>query len=362
MRGTGAGETGAGGPASAGGVLVCPVCGQPLLEGAHGADCPSGHHYDRAREGYLNLLRTSKPGRSTGDPKEAARSRRAFLDKGYYLPLREALAGLVGELAGETGGATAQGAGPGAAAAEARLGGPGPAASGGPARDARPPAAPTPPAPAQPPARPPVRLLDICCGEGYYTSALGALPGVEAWGFDLSKEMVRLAAKRGGAECFVANLKAIPVADGAFDVATHLFAPFDAGEFARVLRPGGSLLSVVPGARHLFGLKQALYDTPYLNDERLPLDVRGADEGRRLAGAEAGGTEGADGAGRAPLRLVRRVRVAADIRLASPEDIDAVFRMTPYYYRTRPADRARLAGLRQLDTPIEFVIGVYLRG
>ena len=40
-------------------------------------------------------------------------------------------------------------------------------------------------------------LLDICCGEGYYTSAMGAVSGVDAYGFDLGKEMVRLAAKRG---------------------------------------------------------------------------------------------------------------------------------------------------------------------
>ena len=76
-------------------------------------------------------------------------------------------------------------------------------------------------------------LLDICCGEGYYTSAMGAVPGVDAYGFDLGKEMVRLAAKRGDATYFVANMKDIPVADGAFDMVTELFAPFNAREFDR---------------------------------------------------------------------------------------------------------------------------------
>ena len=37
-----------------------------------------------------------------------------------------------------------------------------------------------------------------------------------------------------------------------------------------MLAPEGSLYTVVPGARHLFGLKEVLYDTPYLNDEKLP--------------------------------------------------------------------------------------------
>ena len=45
---------------------------------------------------------------------------------------------------------------------------------------------------------------------GYYTSAMGAVPGVDAYGFDLGKEMVRLAAKRGDATYFVANMKDIP--------------------------------------------------------------------------------------------------------------------------------------------------------
>ena len=273
-------------------MLRCPVCGRVLEEDGRGARCAAGHTFDRAREGYLNLLRSSKAGDRTGDPKAAARSRRDFLDRGYYRPLRDELVRLVGELAAEK-------------------------ADDGTDRAAR----------------SPLALLDICCGEGYYTSALGAVAGVDAYGFDLSKEMVRLAAKRGGASCFVANMKAIPVADGSFDVATHLFAPFMEREFARVLKPGGVLFTVIPGERHLFGLKEAVYDTPYLNDERLPQT--------------------------AELELVARHRVAADIVRETSADVEAVFQMTPYYYRTSERDRAKLAGLTELATPIEFVIGEY---
>ncbi len=35
--------------------------------------------------------------------------------------------------------------------------------------------------------------------------------------------------------------------------------------------------------------------------------------------------------------------------------------MTPYYYRTRGQDRARLAELETLATPLEFVIAQYRR-
>lgn len=44
-----------------------------------------------------------------------------------------------------------------------------------------------------------------------------------------------------------------------------VFAPFAREEFLRFLKPGGWLIYAVPGPEHLFGLKQALYDTPYKN-------------------------------------------------------------------------------------------------
>ena len=145
-------------------MLLCPVCHEPLVDDERGAACAGGHRFDRAREGYLYLLRSSKSGDSMGDPKSQARSRRDFLNRGYYAPLRDAMVELVcKQVSGR--------------------------------------AAPT---------NGPMTLLDICCGEGYYTSAMGAVPGVGACGFDLGKEMVRLAAKRGDATYFVANMKDIP--------------------------------------------------------------------------------------------------------------------------------------------------------
>lgn len=259
-------------------LLRCPVCGQAFQQQNRSLRCGAGHCFDLAKEGYVNLLTGSRPGDSTGDSKQAARYRRDFLNKGYYAPLRDAL---VARFAARRG-----------------------------------------------------TLLDLCCGEGYYTAALGALPGLRVYGFDLAREMVRLAAKRSGAPTlFVANLARIPVADGAFDWATLLFAPFGEPELRRVLKPGGRLTLVVPGRRHLWGLKQAVYDRPYENDEALPRAER--------------------------LRLLGTEKVSARITLRAREDIQAVFRMTPYYYRSSPADRAKLEALETLDTEIEFVLAEY---
>lgn len=258
-------------------MLICPVCSKPLLISKTTARCENGHCFDIAKEGYVNLLRGSKSGDRIGDDKYSARSRRDFLNKGYYAPLEDALVDIFRDKKGT--------------------------------------------------------LLDICCGEGYYTSALGQIDGLDVFGFDIAREMIRLAAKRGRGTYFVANMAAMPVADATFDYAVHLFAPFKEAEFARILKPGGSLYTVIPGKDHLFGLKQALYDTPYHNDEKLP------------------NTE--------LLQLMDVQKVTAAITLKNPQDIESVFRMTPYYFHTSQADREKLKAYQSLHTPIEFVIAHY---
>ena len=258
-------------------MLVCPVCGLPLQLIQRTFRCENNHCFDMAKEGYVNLLRASKDGDLIGDDKFSARSRRDFLNKGYYAPLKDELCRMFAEKEGA--------------------------------------------------------LLDICCGEGYYTAALGNNPKLQVFGFDISREMVRLAAKRGNGTYFVANMASIPVAQESMDYAVHLFAPFNETAFAKVLKPGGTLFTVVPGRHHLWGLKQAVYDTPYENDEKLPQTQ--------------------------VLRFVGSHKVAANITLACQEDIQAVFRMTPYYFHTSEKDKEKLLKLDALETSIEFVIAEY---
>ena len=260
-------------------VLICPVCGLPLAKEERTLRCEKNHSFDLAKEGYVNLLRSSKNGDLIGDDKISARCRRDFLNKGYYSPLRDALVTLFSDREGT--------------------------------------------------------VLDICCGEGYYTSALGQNDKLSVYGFDISREMVRLAAKRGNGIYFVANMASIPVKDDSFDYAVHLFAPFHEKEFARVLKPGGRLYTVIPGKEHLYGLKQAIYETPYYNDEKLPQTQQ--------------------------LQLVGTQTVTAAITLGSQEDIDAVFRMTPYYFHTSAQDKEKLAAIDTLETPISFVIAEYVK-
>lgn len=255
-------------------ILICPNCGKPLVHvPEHRAyRCENGHSFDCAKEGYVNLMVGSKSGENRGDSKASARARHEFLDKGYYACLKNAMA--------------------------ERLHG---------------------------------TVLDICCGEGYYDVPVPEAVD-ELLGFDLSKEMVRLAAKRGRGTFFVGNLASIPVAESSVDVAMHLFAPFHEKEFSRVLKPEGVLYSVIPGEDHLIELKEVVYDTPYKNDEQAPE------------------TE--------TLRLVSRTRVSERVHVPK-EDLQTLFSMTPYYYRTSPEDRGKLDSVDGLDLTVEFVILEY---
>lgn len=200
----------------------CPLCGAPLAEEDRALRCPGGHAFDRAKEGYVNLLPVhQKHSKAPGDDKGMAAARRAFLEKGWYLPLRETLCCIAAEEAG-------------------------PAAA----------------------------VLDAGCGEGYYTAgvreallAAGKAPVIA--GIDISKFSLQKAAKKyPDIEFAVASAYRLPVADGKADLLLNVFSPLALEEFRRVLKPGGVYLYVVPAAYHLWELKEVLYEKPYLNEEK----------------------------------------------------------------------------------------------
>ena len=71
--------------------LICPVCGNGLVLAEHVYRCCAGHCFDEAKSGYVNLLPPAGTGHH-GDDRLMVRARTAFLNKGYYSPLREAAA------------------------------------------------------------------------------------------------------------------------------------------------------------------------------------------------------------------------------------------------------------------------------
>ena len=124
----------------------------------------------------------------------------------------------------------------------------------------------------------------------------------------------------------------LPLAAESLDLIVNIFSPLMAEEFLRVLKPGGYLLRVVPMERHLFELKAAVYDRPYENPPAEP-----AVEG---------------------FRLLRTQTLRKTITLSSNEDVQALFLMTPYYYKTGAEDQQKLAAVPSLRVTTEFLIAV----
>ncbi|WP_353887530.1 putative RNA methyltransferase, partial [uncultured Pseudomonas sp.] len=79
-------------------MLTCPLCQAALSPLDNGVVCPAGHRFDRARQGYLNLLPVQhKNSRDPGDNQAMVEARRHFLDAGHYAPVAGRLAQLAVE-------------------------------------------------------------------------------------------------------------------------------------------------------------------------------------------------------------------------------------------------------------------------
>lgn len=268
-------------------LFCCPICGAALTREERTYRCPANHSYDISKEGYTHLLPANqKHSAAPGDDKGMARARWEFLTKDYYAPLRDALCREINCRCGNA----------------------------------------------------PV-LLDAGCGEGYYTagiyrSLLAAGKSPRMAGTDISKFILRYAAKREKSiEFAVASSNHLPLADGSADVLLNCFSPLFLEEFRRVLKPGGHFFYVVPAADHLWELKQVLYDQPYPNEEKeTPYEG---------------------------FSYEAIVPVDAVIHLENQTDIQSLFGMTPYAWKTPKEGKNRLAALDTLDCRISFRIHIF---
>ena len=106
-------------------------------------------------------------------------------------------------------------------------------------------------------------ILDAGCGCGNLTHAIfKARPAAPMFAVDLSKDGLHFAAAN---YCehdliwLVANLNNLPFADSKFDIILNIMSPANYQEFARVLKPGGVLLKVMPDADYLKELRRFIY-------------------------------------------------------------------------------------------------------
>ena len=229
--------------------------------------CTTGHTFDLARQGYLNLLRGPAPRHADTADMVAARER--FLGRGLYDPLLQRLRAQVADSA---------------VVAPDRL-----------------------------------RLLEAGAGTAYYLAGLLEVLGGCGWALDIAAAASRRAARalsgrgaaralsgrgaaralsergaaralseRGAARALdrederlgavVADVWArLPVRSACVDVVLSVFAPRNAAEFARVLKPEGILVVATPTAAHLAELRGplGLLQVEEAKDDRLQATLGG---------------------------------------------------------------------------------------
>ncbi|SPL68829.1 putative RNA methyltransferase [Acinetobacter stercoris] len=187
-------------------LLMCPVCREALSLDARTWRCINKHSYDIAKQGYVNLhVVQHKHSKNPGDTPESVQARRAFLSAGFYQPLQQAVIEKIRELRIEN-------------------------------------------------------LLDIGCGEGYYTNAMQA-EVMQCVGVDIAKNAVQVAAKLNKDVTWVVGTGAtLPVLDHSIDLCSSLFSPIPEQEILRVLKNNGLLMVVTPAPDHLYAMREALFD------------------------------------------------------------------------------------------------------
>jgi 23S rRNA (guanine745-N1)-methyltransferase len=272
-------------------LLTCPICYLPLVQSNNTLTCSNAHTFDIAREGYVNLLRKQLP----GDTKEMLAARRSFLERGPYQPLSDMLNQLAStylDLAASIS---------------------------------------------------PTCILDAGCGEGYYLGRLQqslADRPLQCVGLDISKEAMRLAARRYKQACFVvANLKErLVLIDSALHMILNIFAPRNPAEFARVLVPGGLLLIAIPAPEHLSQLRSALH----------------------LLNIEEHKQEKISEQFSADFDFVTASDLSYTLHLKHDEIVQAVM-MTPNYWHLSAEQRATMESMESVETTVAFTCLVFRR-
>ena len=199
-------------------MLICPVCSQPLARTEKQLSCDNNHSFDQAKQGYFNLLlNQAKKSKQPGDNSEMVNARTRFLDAGHYQSISDAINQMAVDLLWQQQGA---------------------------------------------------QILDLGCGEGYYTQRLHhALSDHQIdhalYGLDISKDAVKAACRRSKElNWLVANGKKTPFSDQSMHLTLNVFNRIMPDSLKQLCHPQGRVIIASAGAHHLQQLKEAIYDTP----------------------------------------------------------------------------------------------------
>lgn len=207
-------------------IFCCPHCGDPFVPGTVTVGCLNNHTFDRAREGYLNLLVGGRLAASTtpGDTAESLQARRRFLHGDWYAPVAEGLTSALGDVDGD--------------------------------------------------------VLDVGCGEGWYLTRVSAS---RKNGLDISKRAVQMASRlHPDGRFVVGSAHRLPVLAASCAAVFSVFSPHSLDEFRRVLAPGARWVTVTPGPRHLEEMRPRKNESVRERESRRNNPPEGADSAERI--------------------------------------------------------------------------------
>lgn len=266
-------------------ILHCPICQSELtlVNNQKSVQCRNKHLFDFSKSGYLNLLQSQKSAnQGLGDNKLMIDARRQFLNQGYY-------SGLVTTVINQLSTYSFN------------------------------------------------HLVDLGCGEGYYTAQLAKhFPNAHILGIDISKYAIDKAAKKDKQSLYiVASNFHLPMNNEQVDAVVAMFTNVSIFEIERILKHKGVFVHVTVGLNHLYQLKAALYDQPKLNDPViLPKNH---------------------------LKLMNTFSHQEEIIVNSTQDIMNLLMMTPYFYTTSETAKEALANFSSLTVTLDFNINIYQR-
>lgn len=264
--------------------LACPKCHKALIQVNNSYICSNRHCYDIAKSKYINLLlNPDKASSNPGDSKESLQARKAYLNKGYYDSIANTVIDTIRKYSHEQEN----------------------------------------------------HILDLGCGEGYYTQKFKNDLGNEHmfYGLDISKEAINMATKyTKDIYWLVGNSKNIPLVDYSMDFIVALFTVVNQAELARVIKKDGYIIHVTANPNHLIEIKHLIYDEIKVkSDKYIRLDFTAIDS----------------------------FDFVQNISIANHEDAIHLLKMTPHYYHIKKEKRHVLDTLENMNITIDIKVTVY---
>ena len=177
-------------------------------------------------------------------------------------------------------------------------------------------------------------VLDVACGEGYYSRQLAQQFDKDFMAFDLAKDSILLAARQNpqkNVAWFVGDLAQLPLREHSIDVILDIFSPANYQEFGRLLSDQGLIFKVIPHEGHLKEFRQLLPEAQAYSNQDVLEHFQESCE------------------------LLERVTIAKTWSMPS-EHVQTFAEMTPLFFHANK-DTLDLTSVTQLTVAGELLVG-----